>query len=608
MIIFAKIYLMKPFYTIILFLSFSVLGAYAQSLKLKSATHSNLNSSVRFTYKFTSPVFEEDSISKDAFFTRISLYKSENTKLNLGTDYELVTGTKLVKYDKGQKVGLLEFSLDQKNISIAPGKYFGRATLYCANNPDSIWNTIQFNVTLSEYVVLDFRIDKLSVKDLNWDFAGDAIPFVGLFTRKSSSGKGYPDLRFYMYIKGENLAYKNLGDDELSAENVQLSLPVKNGESISFSVKDYDTFSKNDEIITVNNAFVVKNGLNAQKSFTNGNVNDFKVSYKVHDKPIFYQPKLRIKLGADTSKFILLALMFPTNNAGFPSDKLLVEFDSDLLAEQFKYMNRNVGFEVVAQSYFTDFNIPIIDILNKKSFKIKVSDKEHGLSYYQNVIDTVLISKGTKFKWMSYDNIRMDYSQTQKIKAKIDLNIPKFLEGEKVKTEIVAYENGNVNNPINNGLRKISDSELEIDLSNYEIIPTNIKVELKSLLNKGNEDWEIGQMEFVIDFKDFVKVDEIKFKISSSAFSKLNEVDVELRIGNKLLYKNVNQPKTSKKEVEISLSEIAGIYLNSEKVELLIRGGDKELVRDNFELKVLKSKVLSKKIKKAKLVIEGKFK
>src|SRR5690606_4120948 len=136
----------------------------------------------------------------------------------------------------------------------------------------------------------------------------------------------------------------------------------------------------------------------------------------------------------------------------------------------------------------------------------------------------------------------------------------------------------------------------------------NIKVELKSLLNKGNEDWEIGQMEFAIDFKDFVKVDEIKFKISSSAFSKLNEVDVELRIGNKLLYKNVNQPKTSKKEVEISLSEIAGIYLNSEKVELLIRGGDKELVRDNFELKVLKSKVLSKKIKKAKLVIEGKFK
>src|SRR5690606_37095449 len=186
---------------------------------------------------------------------------------------------------------------------------------------------------------------------------------------------------------------------------------------------------------------------------------------------------------------------------------------------------------------------------------------------------------GNKFKWMSYDNIRIDYSQTQKIKAKIDLNIPKFLEGEKVKAEIVAYENGNVNNPINNGLRKISDSELEIDLSNYEIIPTNIKVELKSLLNKGNEDWEIGQMEFAIDFKDFVKVDEIKFKISSSAFSKLNEVDVELRIGNKLLYKNVNQPKTSKKEVEISLSEIAGIYLNSEKVELLIRGGDKELVR-----------------------------
>ncbi len=598
---------MKPIYTIILFLSFSVLGVYAQNLKLKTATHSNLNSSVAFTYKFTSPAFEKDSLSRDAFFTRIRLYKSENTQLNLGADYEMVTGAKLVAYDKVQKFGLLNFSLEHKNISIVPGKYLGRTTLYCANNPDSVWNTIQFNVTLPEYVVLDFRIDNLSVKDLNWDFAGDAIPFVGLFTRKSSAGKGYPDLRFSMYSKNENLYFKNLGDDVLSAENVAFSVAVKNGENISFSVKDFDTFSKNDEIITAHNAFVVKKGIEGHKSYTNGNVNSFKVSYKVFDKPHFYQPKLRYKLGLDTAKLLPVLIIIPANNGAYPSEKLVVDLHMGLMAEKYNYSDNKVGYEVAGQAYFASFNVPIIDILNKNTFKLRIRDKEHDLSFYENILDTILIAKGTKFNWVDFSNLKISNSASQKLNVKLDMQIPRFLEAHTYKTEIVAYTNADLNNPIKEGVKRVSDSELEIDLSTYESVPKSMHVVYNTYVIIDNEPWEVGSKRIALDLKDYVKLESLKWRISSSLFSKINDLDIEILIGDVSVYKKLNHLKIGKKEVEVTLEGLKGLYVHTEKVEIVIKNDGIELLRDKFELKDIKNGVLNKKIKKAKLVIKGDF-
>lgn len=609
---------MKSSTSLLLFFVLFLSHTYSQNVKLISNSFNNSADGGNLKYQFLSPVFERDSVSSEAFFVRLRVHSNQlSSHGGLLVLHELLLGPELIYADSKKEKGVLNYKVFKKDLPLVPGRYFVSSELYSINAPDSLWSKSYIYITVPEYSLVDFTINSLSIVDKEWDFPGDAMPFFGLFTRNSSSGKGYPDPVLSLYGKNENYIQYSLGTNVLEVQNQNFSFFAKHGDRINLQVKDWDALTKNDDIFSKNNIFEINKALvSGGFRWTSDNVHNFDVTYKIYDRPVFSDVKWHIEKLADTSRFMKINFVLSATKSEFPLQRLGLFLGTKLNSNLYGFMSDTVQYEPALQAYVAGVQVPILEVLGSSMFKLKLADKSGELSLYQGLIDASLLNENAKFNWVQ-NSIISKRELAQSIEFTWDNTLPLFLRAEKVSTEIILVSKDTLKVKKLHALCKQIETQdnviYRMDLSQIqkENIPTDLKVVCKKFIHKNSKKLEIGSTEEAIELHNFKSVLELNLHVDGR-LEKGPTYKVKLKVGDTIISEGALLKATRhKKGYELDMKNLKGMFKENDHLEMSIWKGNELISLQSILINSLENSALyhvkSEKGKKQKWNIVGKI-
>lgn len=541
---------------------FSCMAVFSQNLKLKSGVFKSTSFGGNLNYTFDGPKGEMDQNSIENYFCKLVFSNIATPNV---ISFEKYSAQMHATYSTFDLKWELVFPVYQKELPLPKGKYKVVATLHNIEHPNQILHTAHFGLDIPEYLLLDFEIKDLLVVNKTWDFPGSAIPFVKLFTKNSSTGEGYPDLRLNIFGDKENYETLNLGDNILSVTDYLTSTLVRPEDNINLYLYDYDTFSKNDEVIRARSLFKVRKGLTGEKSLSGSNVSKFNVRYKVYERPVFNDVIYKSKPLSDTSMYLPMTVVLPAKNVEFPEKRLRVSVGvMDQNKGNLQMKGDYLNYEYAANAYYSSVLVPILPVLNKNRFFINVYDQGSDVSYFSEIIDTTFIKQNQKFKWITYKSNDLRLNENEKIELSVNTETPKALSNYSLKHDIKLLADGRV---VNNGISGISNKQNKttalVDLSSIKEKPKRLIIAHANTIDVEGATWEVGSFEQEVDLSKVILVKELNLTISSSALKKMNEVEVEITIGGQVIYRGKDFTKPSAKQIVCDIKDVSGLFMKN---------------------------------------------
>lgn len=500
------------FYLIIFFISFPVFSQYTQ---VKSASKLNTPNGVELNY-FFEPVEGKDSLGIDLYYVELIAYRNDKE----GTSNEPWA------YEYTLPVQKLEKRLDPKNPSIRfdiythllqlpEGNYYVRADLYTKRNKQSL-STQNFKINAEPCEYVQFYIHDFVIVPSDWDFAGDVFPLAKVFTKNSSKGKGHPDP--FITIQGKDLryVYKHFGDDILSVYNQEITFIAKTHDVLSFYLKDFDTFSKNDNIFLSGAFLKVEKSNSGKMSFKNENTQSLNIEYKVFERPDFGDLLLRKWSVSDSMGMANLEFEIPLNNSDFPLKKLMVALDVFKAGNKQSTYFVPVELDAVSRNVRFVVTCPILELAGDIVFKASVRDESFNYPLYQNGLSLTNIWDGFDLRWVHCKEKQLD-ATNRKIALQFEGN--SLLKSEKIINQFTVW-NAKDWVEIDGELNELKNGKMELPFhfkkGASSALPAQMQILAQSFIIRDGARLKVGEELLTLNIDEYVQVEGMDLTIHKS--------------------------------------------------------------------------------------------